>query len=365
VSDQLLHLIALTLVPQIGPVQARLLLKHFSPEEIFRAKRGALQSIEGIGTERANAIIRFREFDRAEKERQFIEKRKIKALAYNDPSYPQRLLHCYDPPLLLYYSGSADLNASRMLAIIGTRQPSEYGRLMTEQIVDELQDRSISIISGLATGVDAIAHRAALNHRLSTIGVLAHGLDRIYPHHHRKLANEMEADGGLLTEFMQGTEPDRYHFPARNRIVAGITDATLVIESGEKGGSLITASLANQYNRDVFALPGRTTDERSIGCLQLIQHHQAEIFTSTHKMLEHLGWSDDRPNKKIVHPSLFPELSSTEKQILACIQKEALHQDHIGWTLQLPASSLNSLLLQLEMKGLVVSLPGKKFRSVH
>lgn len=364
-SDQLLHLLALTLVPQIGPVQARLLLNHFPPEEIFRAKRRELQSIEGIGTERANAILGFRDFERAEKEIRYIEKRKIKPLAYNDPNYPQRLLHCYDPPVLLYYAGSANLNNPRMLAIIGTRQPSEYGRTWTERIVDELQGRSITIISGLAMGVDAIAHHAALKHHLPTIGVLAHGLDRIYPYHHRKLAEQMELSGGLLTEFIHGTEPDRYHFPARNRIVAGITDATLVIESGEKGGSLITASLANQYNRDVFALPGRLTDERSTGCLQLIQHHQAEIFTSTHQMLEHLGWSDDRPNKKIVHPSLFPELSSTEKQILACIQKEALHQDQIGWTLHLPASSLNSLLLQLEMKGLVVSLPGKKFRSVH
>lgn len=362
-SDQLLHRIALTLVPLIGPVQARLLLQQFQPEEIFRARRNQLLQIEGIGHERAQAILRFRDFDRAEKEIRFLENQKIRALAIDETDYPKRLLNCYDPPVLLYYKGQADLNASRMLAVIGTRQPSEYGSMWTEHITEELKDCSVTVVSGLAAGVDAIAHRAALRNQLSTIGVLAHGLDRIYPYHHRKLAAEMEKKGGLLTEFLHGTEPDRYHFPARNRLVAGMTDATLVIESGEKGGSLITASLANQYNRDVFALPGRVGDEKSKGCLQLIRQHQSEIFTSTHDLLERLGWNDQpttRPNRV---QSLFPELSETEKKIVEKLSiTNSLHQDQLGWELNILTSQLNSCLLQLEMKGVVVSLPGKQYR---
>ncbi len=362
-TDRLLNLIALTLVPQIGPVQARILLQQFIPEEIFRASRRQLQSIEGIGTERANAIIRFRDFKRAEKEILFLEKRKIKPLSYDAPEYPRRLLHCYDPPVLLYYAGEADLNSARILAIIGTRQPSAYGVEWTERIVSEISEASVTILSGLASGIDAIAHQAALRHNQSTIGVLAHGLDRIYPYHHKKLAAEMEQRGGLLTEFMHGTEPDRYHFPSRNRIVAGMSDASLVIESSEKGGSLITASLANQYNRDVFALPGRIQDEKSTGCLNLIRDHQAEIFTSTKNMLERLGWNDAPSTKKIVSLSLFPELTDTEKKIIELLEKsEGLHQDQIGWELSMSSSMLNSCLLQLEMKGLILSLPGKKFR---
>lgn len=361
-SDQLLHLIALTLVPQIGPVQARLLLQQFQPEEIFRTKRHQLLQIEGIGPERAQAILRFRDFERAEKEIKFLEKQKIRALAINDPDYPKRLLHCYDPPVLLYYRGQANLNASRMLAVIGTRQPSEYGRGWTERILEELKDDSVTIVSGLAAGIDAIAHRAALRNKLSTIGVLAHGLDRVYPYHHRKLAQEMEQEGGLLTEFVHGTEPDRYHFPARNRLVAGMTDATLVIESGEKGGSLITASLANQYNRDVFSLPGRIADDKSMGCLKLIRQHQSEIFLSTTDLLDRLGWNDSPFEKKIT-PTLFPELSKEEKKIVDHLQTgNCLHQDQIGWELNIPTSQLSSSLLQLEMKGVVLSLPGKQYR---
>ncbi len=361
-SDSLLHLIALTLVPQIGPVQAKNLLQQLTPEEIFRASPRQLQRIEGIGVERANAIHTFRSFDRAALELAFLEKRGIQAIPYNHPAYPQRLLHCYDPPVLLYYAGTASLNPKRVLAIIGTRLPTEQGKEHTERIVEELQDQEITVVSGLAAGIDAIAHRSALRNRMPTIGVLAHGLDRIYPHHHRKLAKEMEGTGGLLTEFPHGTDPDRYHFPARNRIVAGMTDATLVIESGEKGGSLITVSLANQYNRDVFALPGRLQDEKSKGCLQLIKQHQADIFTSTTDMLQALGWLNTHVTKPTMAPTLFPELNELEQKIVDALKEGSTHQDQLGWRLDLSASVLNSALFQLEMKSVIVSLPGKQFR---
>lgn len=362
-SDSLFHLIALTTVPQIGPVQARLLLQHFKPDEVFRAKRSDLQRIEGIGTERANAICRFRDFAVAEAELRFVEKEQIAAIAFTDERYPKRLAHCYDPPILLYYAGTADLNAPRMLAVIGTRQPSEYGSSWTQRIVEELSDQGVQVVSGLAQGIDAIAHRTALKKNQQTIGVLAHGLDRIYPHHHRNLANAMRKQGGLLTEFRQGTEPDRYHFPARNRIVAGMTDATLVIESGEKGGSLITASLANQYNRDVFAVPGRIDDPKSSGCLQLIRNHQAAVFTTTQELLMALGWADENQPVAPPTPTLFPELTEEEQTIVTLLKTNSpLQQDVIGWQANLPASKISSLLLQLEMKGVVVSLPGKQFR---
>lgn len=362
-SDSLFYLIALTAVPQIGPVQARLLLQHFSPAELFRAKRSELQRIEGIGTERARAIQQFRDFSLIEAELRFLENHQIQAIDYNDPRYPQRLLHCYDPPVLLYYQGISSLNASRMLAIIGTRQPTEQGCYLTEQIVDELTKHDVVVVSGLAQGIDAIAHRQCLKNEGQTIGVLAHGLDRIYPHHHRKLAEAMRTNGGLLTEFRHRTDPDRYHFPARNRIVAGMTDATLVIESGEKGGSLITASLANQYNRDVFAVPGRINDPKSIGCLQLIRNHQASVFTTTQNLLTALGWMEEKKSNTAFTLSLFPELDEEEKKIVEYLRNgESIQQDLLGWKTGLPASKLSGRLLELEMKGVIVSLPGKQFR---
>ena len=362
-SDSLFYLIALTAVPQIGPVQARLLLQHFSPAELFRAKRSELQRIEGIGTERARAIQQFQDFSLAEDEIRFIENNQIQAIDYNDPRYPQRLLHCYDPPVLLYYQGISSLNASRMLAVIGTRQPTEQGGYLTEQIVEELTKHDVVVVSGLAQGIDAIAHRQSLKNKGQTIGVLAHGLDRIYPNHHRKLAETLRTNGGLLTEFRHRTEPDRYHFPARNRIVAGMTDATLVIESGEKGGSLITASLANQYNRDVFAVPGRINDTKSIGCLQLIRNHQAAVFTSTQDLLSTLDWLDEKRPAAIQAMTLFPELNDEEKKIVDLLKKnESIQQDVLGWRTGLPASKLSGRLLELEMKGVIVSLPGKQFR---
>jgi DNA processing protein len=363
VSDSLFYLIALSAVPQIGPVQARLLLQHFSPAEIFRAKPMELQRIQGIGSERARAIRQFKEFSVAEAELRFIEKQGIEAIPFNDPRYPQRLSNCYDPPILLFYRGTAVLNAQRMLAIIGTRQPSDYGARLTEQIVEELTQSNIVIVSGLAQGIDAIAHRSAMKQQLQTIGVLAHGLDRIYPHHHRRLAQMMCDQGGLLTEFRQQTVPDRYHFPARNRIVAGMTDATLVIESGEKGGSLITAGLANQYHRDVYAVPGRTEDPKSNGCLRLIRNHQAEIFISTQDLLTSLGWADETKPGRTNSGIPFAALNEEEIKILTCLKStDPTPQDVIGWETNLPVSKLSSILLQLEMKGVVVSLPGKQFR---
>ena len=225
---------------------------------------------------------------------EFCQKHHINPLFINDPAYPQRLLNCYDPPTMLYYRGNANLNNSKIISIIGTRTNSEYGKRITEQLVEGLREYNVLIVSGLAFGIDAIAHKAALQNGLPTIGVLAHGLDQLYPPQHKQLAKDMLAEGGLLTEFRKETLPDKYNFPKRNRVVAGISDATIVIETAIKGGSMITAELAYNYNRDLFAIPGKITDAKSAGCLKLIQQNKAILLTDTTQLLEVMGWEEKK-----------------------------------------------------------------------
>lgn len=296
-TTDLLYQIALTLIPNIGPVQAKILLQHFDPDEIFKAKKSALEKIEGIGSVRASSIKEFNNFSKAEEEIVFIEKYKINPLFISDKDYPQRLLNCYDSPTLLYYRGTADLNVSKIVAIIGTRTHTDYGKQVTEKLVKELSEQNITIISGLAFGIDAIAHKTAIKNDLPTVAVLAHGLDQIYPYEHSGLAKDMiKQNGGLLTEFGSKTKPDKHNFPTRNRIVAGMSDATIVIETGIKGGSMITAELANGYNKDVFAIPGRTNDTKSAGCNYLIKNNKALLLTSGQELIETMGW-EEKPSK--------------------------------------------------------------------
>lgn len=231
-TDELLYQIALTIIPNIGPVQAKILLEHFDKAaDIFKAPKKELENLEGIGPVKANIIKAFKDFAGAEDEMAFIEKYKVETLFLKDENYPKRLLNCYDPPTLLYYRGNADLNTSRIISVIGTRNHTDYGRQITEQLIEELQAHRALIVSGLAYGIDAIAHKAAIQHNLSTIGVLAHGLDTLYPPQHAVLARQMLLNGGLLTEFRKETTPDKHNFPRRNRIVAGMADATIVIET--------------------------------------------------------------------------------------------------------------------------------------
>ena len=277
-DNDLLYQIALTLIPNIGPVQAKILLQHCNPDEIFHAKKSFLEKIEGIGAVRAASITAFRDFSKVEEEIKFIEKYKIKPLFIGSKEYPQRLLNCYDSPTILYYKGNADLNASKIIAVIGTRNHTEYGKQLTENLINDLAASNITVVSGLAYGIDALAHKAALKNNLPTIGVLAHGLDQVYPPLHAGLAKDMiKNNGGLLTEFRSYTTPDKHNFPTRNRIVAGMSDATIVIETGIKGGSMITAELANSYNKDVFAFPGKTTDSKRAGCNYLIKSNRQVV----------------------------------------------------------------------------------------
>lgn len=359
----LLYQLALTQIPQIGPVQAKILLQHCDAEEIFHAKKSFLEKIEGIGQVRAAAITAFKNFSKAEKEIEFIEKYKIKPLFLTDEGYPKRLLNCYDSPTLLFYKGEADLNAPKIVAIIGTRSHTDYAKQVTEKIIKELAEQQVIIISGLAYGVDAIAHKASLKNNLPTIGVLAHGLDQVYPVEHNGLAREMiKHGGGLLTEFCSNTRPDKHNFPTRNRIVAGISDATIVIETGIKGGSMITAELANGYNKDVFAVPGKITDSKSSGCNYLIKNNKAMLLAEPCDIIEVMGWQEKKkPVKK--QKEIFIELSADEKIIVSILkEKDNAHIDEINLRSGLSSSAVAAAILNLELQNVILSLPGKLYQ---
>ncbi len=362
-TNDLLYQVALTCVPHIGSVQARLLLQQYgSAQAVFRARKKELEKAAGIGPVRAASIKSFDQFSRCEAEIAFLEKFRITPLEINSEAYPKRLRHCYDAPLLLYYRGNADLNAERVISVVGTRNHTDYGKMICEQLIAELAGENILILSGLALGIDTLAHRAALRHGLPTVGVLAHGLDRIYPRSNRGLARQMTEAGGLLTEFPSETNPDKPNFPRRNRIVAGMCDLVLVIETGIRGGSLITAELGNNYHRDVLAVPGRLNDPRSEGCNYLIRTHKAGLVSGAADLLELMNW---QPAKKraATQRSLFIELSAEEKIITEILQQQpGCGIDELYLRSGLSSSAAAAALLNLEMQGLVQSLPGKLFR---
>lgn len=364
-SNQLLYQIALTLVPNIGPVQAKLLLQHFEAEEIFKAKKSLLEKIEGIGGVRANNIKAFNLFHIAEEEISFIEKYKITPLLITDQHYPKRLLNCYDSPTILYYRGEADLNSSKIVAIIGTRSNTDYGKQITESLVRDLAAMNILIVSGLAYGIDGIAHKAALKNKLPTVGVTAHGLDQIYPGHHTGLAKEMVKNGGgILTEFRSNTNPDKHNFPIRNRIVAGMSDAIIVIETGSKGGSLITAELANGYNKDVFAFPGKVTDIKSAGCNYLIKSNKAILITDAQELIALMGWEEKSKKKELKkQKELFIELTPDERIIVDILnQKDTIHIDELNLKSGLNSSAVAAVILNLELQNVITVLPGKHYK---
>lgn len=363
-NPDLLYQLSLTMVPNIGTVQAKILLQHCEAEEIFHAKKRFLEKIEGIGPVRAESIKKFDGFKRAEEEIRFIEKYKIKPLFLTDAAYPKRLLNCCDSPTLLFFKGEADLNASKTVAIIGTRKNTEYGKQVTEKLVRELAPHGITIISGLAFGIDAIAHKAAVKNNLPTIGVLAHGLDQLYPAENAGLAKDMLKQGGLLTEFRSKTKPDKHNFPSRNRIVAGMSDATIVIETDIKGGSMITAELANGYNKDVFAVPGKITDTKSSGSNFLIRNNRAILLSDVSELLETMGWQEKKNKKKPrLQQELFIELSPDEKQITGLLkERETMAIDEINLRTGLSSSAIAAAMLNLELQNVVVSLPGKLYR---
>lgn len=359
----LYHLLALTQIKGIGAVHARALITHFGQNEaIFTAPVKEIARVKGIGPILAKQIFEFDDFDRIEQELRFMENHHIQALFIGDATYPKRLAQCYDAPVLLFYKGKADLNQQKVISVVGTRSATAYGKALCEELLAGLQIQRPLVISGLAYGIDAAAHKNCLNFGLSTIGVLAHGLDRIYPATHRKLAEQMLQNGGLLTEFFSATIPDRENFPKRNRIIAGMADATIVVEAHLKGGALITAELANNYNRDVFAFPGRVHDEQSNGCNYLIKTNRANLITRPEDLEYLLGW--DRNSSTQARQVQIPvDLRADEKQIFEILQTSiSLGIDELMLKTAFPQSKLVILLLEMEMKGLLMALPGKRYQ---
>jgi DNA processing protein len=364
-SSDLLYQLALTLIPNIGPVQAKILLQHFDVTEIFRAKKHQLEKIEGIGAFKAAAIKSFKDFTLAEEEIRFMEKYQIQPLFITHPRYPKRLLNCYDSPTMVYFKGDADLNASKVVAVIGTRSHTDYGKMLTDQLITVLKEYDVTVISGLAHGIDAIAHKSAIRNQLPTVGVLAHGLDQLYPFQHKTLAKDMlHANGGLLTEFRRQTKPDKHNFPTRNRVVAGMSDATVVVETGRKGGSMITAELANNYNRDVFAFPGRTTDIKSAGCNYLVKTNKAVLLTEPADLAELMGWQQTQTDRsRNRQKDLFIELTDDERLVVKLLQeKDSMHIDEINLRTGLSSSAVAAAILSLELQNVVLSLPGKLYQ---
>jgi DNA processing protein len=360
-----IYQLALTQVPQIGCVLARALTDAFgSASAIFNASKKALCQVDGISEIKASSVKGFTDFSLCEKEWAFLKKHEIQLLFLNDENYPKRLLNCYDPPTVLFYKGIANLNASRVINIIGTRNQTDYGRGIVEKLVETLTPHKILVVSGMAFGVDTQAHKACVKNNLPTVGVLAHGLDTLYPPENAKLARHMlEQEGGLLTEFWSGTKPDKHNFPTRNRVVAGLCDATVVIETDIKGGSMITAELAIGYNRDVFAFPGRINDQKSKGCNELIRRNKAALISSGEDLLDAMNWMPQPEKKPKIQRSLFIDLTPEQKIMVDMLTlHEQMHIDELNIKSGLNASAAAGALLTLELQGVVISLPGKLYK---
>ena len=360
--NETLYRIALTMVPNIGPVLSKNLIGYCgNAQAVFAEKKSALSKIPGIGTLKAKEISASKVLPRAEEELLFIEKNGIQVLFFLDENYPRRLRHFDYSPLILYYRGNQDLNPHRTVGIVGTRTPSPQGRMITEKLVEELKDFGVVIVSGLAYGVDGCAHKKSVEMDIPTLGVMGNGHDIIYPAAHKELAKKMIKNGGLLTEFCSQTRPDKVNFPMRNRIIAALADALVVIESKTSGGSIITAEFANEYNKDVFAIPGRPGDEWSSGCNALIKKHKAHLMEDLSDLLYIMRW-DDIDRKKTIQTSMFIELDTEQQAIVDFIRmRKECGIETLIYGLNLPSSVLASQLLALEFKGVVRSLPGKRY----
>ena len=367
-SNEHLCSIALTLCPGIGHIGAKRLMDGMgSAVEVFRQRKELPEILPGIAPAVVAALDCPAAFLRAEQEMEFVEKNRISCLTLNDEAYPSRLRECEDAPLVLFFKGNADFNRLHVVNMVGTRRATDYGKQFCADFLHELSALcpDVLVVSGLAYGIDIHAHRAALANRLSTVAVLAHGLDRIYPYVHRKTAVDMLENGGLLTEFPVETNPDRFNFVSRNRIVAGMCDATIVVESSEKGGSLITAELAEGYHRDCFAVPGRATDGSSLGCNRLIRDNKAALIQSAEDFVRAMQWMPAAQEVKpeTVQRTLFPELTEEESNVVRILSRQGdLHINTLVVEANLPVNRMTTLLFELEMKGVVKALVGGVYR---
>lgn len=363
-SDERICSIALTLCPGIGHIGAKRLIEGMgSAAEVFSRRKELPEIVPGVNPGVVTALDCPAAFLRAEQEMEFVEKNRLSCLTLKDEAYPSRLRECEDAPIVLFFKGNTDFNRLHVIDMVGTRRATDYGK---QFCIDFLRDLAVLcpdvlVVSGLAYGIDIHAHRAALANHLPTVAVLAHGLDRIYPYVHRKTAIDMLAQGGLLTEFLTGTNPDKHNFVSRNRIVAGMSDATIVVESAAKGGSLITAELAEGYHRDCFAVPGRVTDESSIGCNRLIRDNKAALIQNAEEFVQIMGWSvaEQPARTEGIQRNLFPELTEEEELVVRILMRQGdLHINAMVVEADIPVNRMSALLFELEMKGVVKAMVG-------
>jgi len=367
-NGELRYKIAVGLIPKIGPVLTKRLIAYCgSAEGIFRSKRQTLGKIPGIGEKLVDYITRPVDLSVVDAELEFIARHRIRALFYLDEGYPERLRQCEDAPVVLYTRGTAELNRTRVISIVGTRNPTDYGRGVTRELIEELARHysDVLVVSGLAYGIDICAHKACLKHSIDTAAVLGHGLASLYPSAHREVARQIDEKGMLITEFMHNDKPESANFVKRNRIIAGLADATIVVESGERGGALITADIANSYNRDVLAYPGRVHDKMSAGCNRLIKTNRAALMESLGDLEYLAGWQKKPDPIGIFQRDLFPELSDEEQKVTSLLKNEtSLTIDQIALLCDTQVSRISALLLNLEFKGVVKCLPGRVYQLV-
>ena len=365
-KNELRYTLALQRVPNLGDRTAKKLLRLLgSAEAVFKEKKRNLLKIDGIGASKLKGLNNAALLDEANDEIEFIETNNISFSYFKDKSYPEALKHCHDGPILFFNTGNIDIQNKKIISIVGTRNITSYGKSFCEELISDLAMVNPVIVSGFAYGVDITAHRAAIENNLQTIGCLAHGLDQIYPRSHKKYMGKMRENGGFITEFWSTDAFDRNNFLKRNRIIAGISEATVVIESAEKGGSLVTADIAHSYNREVFAVPGKATDLQSTGCNNLIKYHQARLITSAADIIYMLGWKINENVNIAKQTKLFVELTQEESILYEYLKKkDKVLLDNIALDCNFPTFKVSSLLLSMELKGVVRPLPGKLFQSV-
>ncbi len=365
-TDELIAVLRLQNIPNIGDVSAKKLIAHCgSPSAIFNDKFQNLLKIDGIGSFTIKGLHDTEHFEAAEKELQYIQDHDIAYSFFTDSDYPRYLKHCIDGPLIVFKKGNIELEERKIISVVGTRNITSYGTAFCQKLIEDLAPLDPIIVSGFAYGVDICAQKTAIKHGLQTIGCLAHGLNQIYPKIHSKYVPDVEKNGGFVTEFWSTSNPDRENFLKRNRIIAGMSEATIVVESAEKGGSLVTADIANSYNREVFAVPGRAQDKYSSGCNNLIKQQKAHIITSAADLIYLLNWELEQKETKPIQKQLFIELDEVEKAIYTYLQKEGKQLlDSIALDCKLPIFKVSSTLLNMEMKGVVRPLPGKLFEVI-
>ncbi len=367
-EQELLHTIVLSRIPGLGLAGMHKLMKACGSAVAIFERRKELPNLVQGSDKLVDALDCPATFESAKREVEFVRKNTITCLGYFDPDFPSRLRECSDSPILLFYKGNTPLNQLKVINMVGTRHCTDYGRRVCDAFLRDLKQLcpDVLVVSGLAYGIDINAHRAALNNGLKTVGVLAHGLDRIYPSVHRQTAVQMLQHGGLLTEFPSGTNPDRQNFVMRNRIVAGMCDATIVVESATKGGALITADLAVGYNRDCFAFPGRCDDPFSIGCNALIRDNKAALIQSAEEFVKAMQWDVQARVTKPIQRQLFPDLSNEEQAVATLLETmpDGCPLNELSVKAQMAVNKLSALLFEMELKGVVQALPGNKYRLI-